>query len=82
MPGIGYDTACAVFDLDIGQNLQKSAWEVSFQLQKILTRGHLYFGMLPVSEASTLLSSRERGKFPFGIGFVQEAGFETSKDKS
>ena len=36
--------------------------------------------MLPVSEASTLLSSRERGKFPFGIGFVQEAGFETSKN--
>jgi hypothetical protein len=37
-------------------------------------------GMLQVSAASTLLSSRERGKFPFGIGFVQEAGFKTSED--
>lgn len=40
----------------------------------------LYLGILPVSAASTLLSSRERGKFPFGVGFVQEAGFLASKD--
>lgn len=36
-------------------------------------------GILPVSAASTLLSSRERGKFPFGVGFVQEAGFLAGK---
>lgn len=40
---------------------------------------HLYLGILPVFAASTLLSSRERGKFPFGVGFVQETGFLASK---
>ncbi|KAJ9490847.1 hypothetical protein VN97_g2401 [Penicillium thymicola] len=40
----------------------------------------LYLGILPVYAASTLLSSHERGKFPFGVGFVQEAGALASKD--